>query len=333
MPGAAYYWRVSASNVDYPLPDFNRVFWNGVIPSPTNLFTSHGDSTTPVTLYAAYEGIMLNWTAPSPAPYAYDVQFSYTSNFSTILMEGTSSDPWLFYWADSFPMEGKVYWRARSVYDRGPAGVGEWTSSKSFTLDFTPPPVPVVKTPATGAVLATTRPTFSWNASTGAASYTLYVSEAQTGIPVVGFPKTVTTTSYTIPSTAAHLYQSAPDGFVWFVVAMDAAGNGSAGSPESFFTVFSGLTPTEGQTLTDTTPRFTWQGVSGTGAAPWRVLISTTPDMSNVVYTSPDLAATSTAFTLPNASALSTGVYYWLVIRSTESAIGVPGRELIITTP
>jgi hypothetical protein len=220
----------------------------------------------------------------------------------------------------------------RSVYERGPAGVGDWTSSKSFMLDFTPPATPVLKTPA-GGVISSTRPTFTWNAAIGATRYELSLYDVQAGNFVSEFPKILTGTSFTIPSSMEPLYQRPTDGYTWRVVALDAAGNASAPSPEISFTVFSGLTPTAGQTLTDSTPRFTWQGVSGLGAEQWYLQISSTPDMASTVYSSSFLPASSTSFTLPNANALPPGVYYWHVLRITEGFTDVPGRQLIIAAP
>src|SRR5262249_4036201 len=154
----------------------------------------------------------------------------------------------------------------------------------------------------------TARPTFSWTASADAHHYMLDVYDLSTMLLMPGFPKTVNGTSYTLPSSAEPLPQA---GYSWHVYAVDVAGNASYYSEEFFFRIFSGLTPTVAQSLTDTTPRFTWRGVSGTGAAQWRLEISTTVDMSNIIYTSPDLAASATSFTLPNANALPAGVYYW----------------------
>jgi hypothetical protein len=192
---------------------------------------------------------------------------------------------------------------------------------------------PVLKTPADGAVISKTRPTFTWNASSGAVSYELHVFDPVTGVMVPGFPKTLTGTSYTIPSSAAPLSQSRPNGYAWMMYATDALGNQSAPDVVIWFTVFSGLTPTAGQSLSDSTPHFTWQGVSGTGADLWRLEIAYSPDMSDPVYVSPNLPATSTAFTLPNANALPAGVYYWRVSRISENVEGAQGRELTIFAP
>ena len=56
--------------------------------------------------------------------------------------------------------DGKYYWRV-SAYN--PIGTkGDWSSTYSFTVDTTPPPVPVLKSPANGSTV-TGIPTFSWN--------------------------------------------------------------------------------------------------------------------------------------------------------------------------
>jgi hypothetical protein len=137
-------------------------------------------------------------------------------------------------------------------------------------------------------------------------------------------------TTYTMPTTSAALNQNNTAGYRWAVHAQDAVGNMGAGDMLNRFYVFSGLTPTRDQLLTDTTPTFTWTGVSGAGAAQWRLEIGTDPAMSALVYSSPLLPATAITYTLPNASALTSGVYYWRVYRTVENTSTIQGQAFYI---
>jgi hypothetical protein len=106
--------------------------------------------------------------------------------------------------------------------------------------------------------------------------------------------------------------------YAWGVESEDVLGNVSEAFTERHFTVFVGKTPTNAQFLTDTTPAFTWTALTGTGAATWRLQIAADPWMSFIVHqtTTPLPAATAT-YTLPNPAALTPGLYYWRVIRTS----------------
>jgi hypothetical protein len=136
----------------------------------------------------------------------------------------------------------------------------------------------------------------------------------------------VTGTSYT---PAASLPQDNTTGYIWVVAAEDSAGNVSAPSLERTIFVFQGRTPTPAQFGTDTTPAFTWTGVTGSEAAPWTLEIARDALMTDLVYSS-TTATSAISFTLPNAAALSSGLYYWRVYRSTESAGAILGQAFYL---
>ena len=67
------------------------------------------------------------------------------------------------------------YWRVRA---KNAFGSSNWSSVWSFTTFGIPPVAPVLSSPADSATIFVPCPTLTWNASSGAASYTLNVSTA-----------------------------------------------------------------------------------------------------------------------------------------------------------
>jgi hypothetical protein len=73
--------------------------------------------------------------------------------------------------------------------------------------------------------------------------------------------------------------------------------------------------------------------VTGTGAAPWTLEISTSPafDEEDVVYTSAALPANASSHTLLNDDDLTAnGLYYWRVLRSIDEPTQVQGHPFYV---
>jgi hypothetical protein len=111
------------------------------------------------------------WNAVTGAT-TYHLQVSTSSYFgSTVFNDSTLT-------ATSKavgPLAGATvyYWRVRA---KNSYGTSTWSSVWSFTTIGLPPDAPVLSSPADGATIIVPSVTFSWNASAGAASYTLNVS-------------------------------------------------------------------------------------------------------------------------------------------------------------
>ncbi|MCP3144831.1 adventurous gliding motility protein AgmC [Pyxidicoccus xibeiensis] len=102
------------------------------------------------------------------------------------------------------------------------------TTSRSFTIDSVAPPVPVLLTPASGALLTTLRPVYSGTLGTGATTVEVYVDDVR----VSGTP-TVSGSNWTL-TQPTDLTQE----LHWVrVLAKDAAGNASAFSATHTFTI------------------------------------------------------------------------------------------------
>jgi hypothetical protein len=111
------------------------------------------------------------WNAVTGAT-SYRLQVSTSSTFSTTIVNdstltGTSRA--------TGPLAGATvyYWRVRA---KNVIGAGAWSTVWSFTTIWSPPAAPVLVSPADSAIISALSVTFSWNASSGAASYTLNVS-------------------------------------------------------------------------------------------------------------------------------------------------------------
>ncbi|WP_227014009.1 carbohydrate-binding protein [Paenibacillus psychroresistens] len=149
--------------------------------------------------------------------------------------------------------------------------------------DPTPSPTPVPtpgtfsqSAPVNGATNANVKPSFTWGASTAAASYTLVVSTNSSYTSPAINVSSLTGTSYT-PTTAL----AANTLYYWKVTATNATGSRLAGNAGISFTTGAAPTPTPTPSPTPTPPPGSTYYVSpsgndssGTGASgnPWKTL-------------------------------------------------------------
>lgn len=122
----------------------------------------------------------------------------------------------------------KVYqWRVKALNDTAES---KWSAIQNVTLDATAPAPVTLNTPATGVTIASPV-ALSWNATSGATKYQLYVYKSnQTTTYSATFPLTQTGTTYSFTGlTGEKIY--------WQVRAIDAAGNAGALSELRNFTV------------------------------------------------------------------------------------------------
>ncbi len=209
---------------------------------------------------------------------------------------------------------GTWYWRVQAYNSYGITA--EWSTTRSFSIDLTPPSAPAQSSPANGVNVVGT-PTFSWSTVADAAAYqfeyntvdnsdestALYLSDELTG------------TSFTPPAMAEKQL------YYWYVRARDEAGNWSAWSSSFVVTVVppgpAGPTltsPTYGEFLNTSTPELDWTAVSG--AVAYQVELSSTYAFDTVLESSGDL--TELTYT---AGPLGDAKYYWRVRSKSEYGI------------
>ena len=171
-----------------------------------------------------------------------------------------------------------------------------------------PPPAPTLSSPVDGATGVSTSPTLSWNASSGATSYTVQVSTSSAFTTFAYNVSGITSTSTSVSGLAASTV------YYWRVNATNAGGT-SAFSATSSFTTAAGSppavpslsSPINGATNVSRTPTLTWNASSG--ATSYTAQVSTDPGFATFVYNQSGITSTSTT-----VSGLGSRItYYWRV--------------------
>jgi M6 family metalloprotease-like protein len=299
LSGGQYWWRVQVdrgSGSEGWTPVWTLSVTPSLPRSPTLLSPAGGEKLSTTTPH-------FTW-GDAQGGYQYQIQISTSSNFSRPLQDVTlpPGDP-LAYTASALPDGGTYYWRVRALNDVGVAGT--WSSPRSFVLIRLP--APALLGPASGTRTADQKPAFSWKPVTGADHYQIQFSPVSSFATVEG-EQSVGDTSY-IPASAL------PDGrHYWRVRAVSPEGVGGRWSgTRNVIVDITGpaapvlLSPANDSGTKDTTPTFRWNSASSAVRYYVQVLAS---DESTILW---DDATPNTSITLPAASALAYGEYYWEV--------------------
>lgn len=223
LPHGRYYWRVNVNGVPA------ERYWLLIITPPL--------PAAPVLLLPANLGAVtdntptLTWKptiSTQGAPYTYEIQVDNVSTFLSPEFAQSGITGTYVTVTTALP-DGKYYWRARTINTYGAPSA--WTPSRTLTVDTLPPPVPVLKTPDTNAILKDNTPTLTWVASVGANRYRVDIATDSAFTSLIISGAQVATVSYTVPNALA-----LPNGvYYWRVRAVDAAGNVSAPSAARLF--------------------------------------------------------------------------------------------------
>ncbi len=259
----------------------------------------------------------LTWGSVSNAN-TYQVQISGLSTFASTVQDVAGGVGILTYTATPLA-DGKWYWRVRGLNSANTPG--PWSSSRYFTVDTTPPPIPVLSAPANGSSPVGT-PTFSWKASSTATYYQFEYNTASNPGAFVYQSGDLSTTSLKPPLMAA---TNPPTVFYWFVRAEDAAGNWSGWSSPFTVTIQPPTpaapaldTPATGLMTNIIAPELKWKSVSyGTT---FELQIDNNSSFKPLPLTEDYLAISSLSYT---TDALPEGKYYWRV--RAQNVNGVAG--------
>ncbi len=230
IPGlnyGTYYWQVIPNTVPQAVPVYRRfTITPSLLPAPVLSATSvkalNGTST-----------VALAWNVVNGAA-AYQIQVDNSNLFNTVLeytWQGTNTQV-----TTSTLADGVYYFRVRTINSYGAAGA--WTVARTFTVDTTPPVLPVLTAPINTLVITNTRvPTFSWKPSPTATSYVLEIAtDSNFNNSILSYNVTVvssTTITFTLPTALA-----LPNGtYYWRVRARDSAGNMGTPSTASQFVI------------------------------------------------------------------------------------------------
>jgi Domain of unknown function (DUF5011) len=300
-----YYWRVNATNAGGTSAWTTDSFTTIIAVPATPSLTAPADNATNVAV-----GPTLTWNTVTGAV-TYRVQVSTVNTFATIYAQDSTLT------TGSKAISGlsngtKYYWRV-DVTNAG--GASAWATD-SFTTIIGGPAIPVLTAPSDNATNVAVAPMLQWNAATGAATYRVQMA---------------TDLSFATPlkdSTLAALSKSLSGlangtKYYWRVDATNAAGT-SGWATDSFTTIIATpgvpalLSPTDNAPNVSLSPSPTLQWAAVTGAATYRVQVST-----NLSFAAPlkdsTLAALSKAI-----SGLANGTkYYWRV--DATNAAGTSG--------
>jgi hypothetical protein len=298
-----YYWRVRA-HVSGLTGEWSEIrsFRVDTVPpgAPTLLYPSDGENentSTPV----------LGWLSPpeNSLPLAFFVQVARDHLFT----QPVENSGWIQqnYWVPSPLQEGVYYWRVFARDNAGNEGLLP-SPTWSFRVDLTPPPVPVLLSPADGENLNTRTPLLRWENVwdiSGPLSYNLRVEYG----PVTVYDVTLSENAWQVPPLPV-------DGiYSWRVRARDGAGNWSPFSPSRTFQLDtapppapSPLSPENGENLREV--EFRWTPVAENSLpVRYRVKLSDDPSFSHENAVSGWVEGENWRMDLP----LPDGIWYWRV--------------------
>lgn len=308
LPANIYYWRVnlngSPSAVSWTLTVTTSVpTAPTLVDPPTNKVTN--DSTPD-----------LFWNAVSGTGITYEVQVDDQTAFNSPEFSPAATSLTQITVSPALP-DGKYSWRVRALNDLNVPG--PWSLVRVFTIDTSDPAAPEVIGPLNNLITNDTTPTFSWKAVLGATSYRLDIAtdENFTSFAPGGSGIVVIKSPYT-PVVSNNLSNGQ---YWWRVQALDAAGNQSDYTLGGTFTVSVLKTPLNGVFTTDTTPTFTWNAVTG---ATYQLQVDNNEDFGSPLAIT--CLPTALTCTVPNATPLSFGTYYWRV-----NVNGVPSLTWVVT--
>ncbi|MBK7257969.1 MAG: hypothetical protein IPI01_09245 [Ignavibacteriae bacterium] len=115
----------------------------------------------------------LKWNAVYGAT-SYSINVATDAGFTNIVLSQAGISGTAFGIPSPLANSTTHYWRVNAANS---AGTSDWSTPWSYTTIIAIPPAPVTVAPANGATDVATKPTLTWNASVGAATYRVQVSQ------------------------------------------------------------------------------------------------------------------------------------------------------------
>ncbi|MFC1731113.1 SUMF1/EgtB/PvdO family nonheme iron enzyme [candidate division KSB1 bacterium] len=274
----------------------------------------------------------LSWNASSGAT-SYTLQVSENNDLSSPVFDSDVGN------VTSKEISGlsgvtTYYWRVNASNS---AGTSDWSDTLSFTTTLSPPLPPTLSLPIDGATGVSTSPTLSWNASSGATSYTLQVSENNDLSSPVFDGDVGNVTSKQVSGLAGETTH------YWRVNASNSAGTSDWSDTLSFTTTLplplppTLSSPSDGATGVSTSPTLSWNASSS--ATSYTLQVSENNDLSSPVFDGD--VGNVTSKEISGLSGETT--YYWRVSASnsagtsdwsdTWSFATAPSEKVALTIP
>ncbi|MBA3873992.1 MAG: hypothetical protein H0X30_33075, partial [Anaerolineae bacterium] len=313
-----YYWRVNVNLGDsLVISPFYRSFAAPKVAPVAPLLTGPTNATA-----TNNTTLTLNWGEVKDLvgrAMTYQIQVDNTATFASPEYTATNLNSMS---ATTTLNNGLYSWRVRAISSANV--LGTWSAVRTFTVDTLPPSAPVLSMPATGATLATARPTLTWLATAGANRYRLQIDDD----PLFNSPDIdivpITTLSYALVTS---LQQGT---YNWRIQAYDAAGNAGNFSAPRAFKVNIQLTPANAAILTPTaTITFTWQPVAT--AIGYQLQVATDAAFTTNL-TSYDVSLGTIGTRTVSAAAIA-GTYFWRINVNLGSGLVISPFYRSFTAP
>jgi hypothetical protein len=307
-----YYWRVEAID-----GVGNTAGWTGPFSFTIDTTPPSKPSQCPVS------GVKINDTTPTfawsdvsdPSGVSYSLQVDNDADFSSpiISKEGLTDSTYTLTEGEALS-EGIYYWRVEAI--DGVGNTAGWTGPFSFIIDTTAPPKPLLQSPADGAKISDTTPTFDWSdvSDLSGVTYSLQIdNEADFSSPItsIGIEGSIGSTHT--------LFEAISDGsYYWRVEAIDEVGNTAGWTGPFSFTIDTTAPPkpllqslADGAKISDTTPTFDWSGVTDPSGVTYSLQVDNEAGFPSPIISKEGLTAST--YTLTEDDSLSEGTYYWRV--------------------
>lgn len=294
-PGT-YYWKLQVNGEPANPPVWTFVLSTTLPAAPTLV--------SPATNTSFNVLPTLKWNSPAGGPFSYEIQVATNNTFTSLIAGAPFVVPVNTTSFDALPAldDGTYWWRVRALNaDLAP---GPWSASRSFIYDTDAPTnVPVLLTPANGAIFTGPLPRFTWRAVSGFTRYEIQLITTGnfTSPPALGF--VVASTGFTPPGPLMYT------GYRWRVRVLDAAGNGGPWSDPFELKVVSAASAVPVlNRFTTNTPTLTWTPISW--ATAYEVQISYNSTFTNLLPAIAPITPPTTSYT---TAPLANGTYYWRV--------------------
>ncbi len=316
QPNTRYYWRVRAWNTAGESSAWSAVrSFRAAMTAPA--LSKPGDGADTHTRRPMFEWLPVDGAA------GYTVQVSKTDGFGKVMASYTlkTAQNWFTPGSD-LPANGNFFWRVRANGVNGPSLFSE---VRSFTTGQ-PPSVPVLKSPAAGALVREVRPRLDWSTvvllpGTTFGYYQLELDQdASFSAPLRAQVNQLAASEY---SLEVDLEPNRT--YYWRVRAWNAGVNGIAEDGDDDFSAWSKtrsfrtalaqpvlLSPGAGELTADLQPRLDWQ--DSEGALGYRVEIARSEKFASLLRGVTVVNGIS-EYTPPTA--LPSGTQLWWRVRAT----------------